>query len=134
MCFGSVLAQTSTHESEVGGREIGKVGENRRQIGGADAEPRGEGGGVLIKGGRRNPAAVLVGVVRSAESERRKSTVDRIALDGAAKNELVAAPGVIGAAVAAGLESTASGPLRVVAGMGFMGGKKLKTVGGKKMS
>src|SRR5262249_12416382 len=96
-----------SHEAQVAGGEVRQVGEDAWQGCGADAKPCSECGGVLIEGGGRNPAPVLVGVVWTAKRERGESAVDVVTLDGAAENEVVAAPGVVRAAVRAGLEGAA---------------------------
>ncbi len=61
-----------------------------------DAEPFRERGGKLIDGGRRNPAAGA-GVVGAADGERGPGAEGALSVDGAAHDEVVAAPAVIAA-------------------------------------
>lgn len=80
------------------GRTVGEVG-------GADAEPGGEGGGVFVDAGRGNPAPET-GVVGAVDGEGGHLAVEVAAFDGAAHDDGVAAPTVVGA-VAVGAEGAA---------------------------
>src|SRR5271154_5253269 len=94
----------SAHKSQVAGREIRQVREDRRQIRVADPEPRRHRRRVLVQRSCWNPTAVVAGIVRAAERERREISVERIALYRAAQNQLMVSPRMIGAAVRARLQ------------------------------
>src|SRR5579872_1390889 len=55
-----------THESQIAGREIYQVRKNGRQVRRTDSKPGRKRGRVLIERRRRDPPAVLDGVIRPA--------------------------------------------------------------------
>src|SRR5580700_890619 len=105
--FFCVRSGNLAHEAQTAGRKIRQVGEDGRQVGGLHTEPGGQRCSVLVESRGGNPAAVVAGVIGTAESQRGESAVDVVAFDGVAKNQLVAAPGVVGAAVGTGLQGAA---------------------------
>src|SRR5438045_8753070 len=76
--------------------------EDRREVARRKTVPRGERGGVLVNRDGRNPAASVVSVVGAAQGERRVGSVEAASDDGAAHDEVVAAPAVVGADSARG--------------------------------
>src|SRR5438477_8372065 len=91
------VAESSAHEAKVGSRKLGEVGKHRAEIGGRDAEPACKGRSILVHRGAWQPTAFGLGVARTAENELRILPVHRAALDRVAHDEMVIAPGVIGA-------------------------------------
>ncbi|MDV7401839.1 hypothetical protein RZS08_61030, partial [Arthrospira platensis SPKY1] len=73
------------------------VGQHGGQVGEGDTEPAGQGGGVFVDrgGGDKRAAAGVFGAVEGGGGEL---AVDAVALHGAAHDEVVPAPAVVGAA------------------------------------
>src|SRR6266850_3425812 len=90
----------ASYETEIGRREAAKIRENRTEVSTVHTEPGGKCRKVLVDGRARNPAA-SVGIVRTVNRKSRKSSVSALAIDGAAHDEVVAAPAVIAATVVA---------------------------------
>ena len=105
--FASVFDDSLAHELECAAREVGEVGKDVRGVGGLQAEPVGECGSVLVGRGLGDPVASIAGVVGGIQREGGKLSVDLTALYGAAHHHVMAAPGVVGARVAVGLEGPA---------------------------
>jgi hypothetical protein len=68
------------------------------------SEPLRQGGSVLIRGRGRNQHAAIVGIVVAAGDQQREVPIELAALHARADDEVVIAPGVIAAVVAAGGE------------------------------
>jgi len=85
------------HEPEVRVGEAVDVGQHQWQIGGGHTEPQGEGGGHFIGRYFWNPTAARAGVVGAADFEHGHFTVDVATAHRTATDEVVAAPGVVGA-------------------------------------
>src|SRR6266480_7723808 len=86
---------TLTEDPEVRMGEATDVRKNGRQIGGGDAEPRRKRGGKFVDGRRGNPAT-LSGIVGAVDRKGWEGSEQAPALHGAAENELMAPPSVIG--------------------------------------
>src|SRR5665213_996715 len=93
----------SFHEAEAGRGEASDVREDGCEIAAVHAEPRRDGGEVLVNRGRRNPAA-RAGVVRAVDGERGQFSVSlpaqhraAVGRARAAEDEMVAAPAVVAA-------------------------------------
>ncbi len=85
------------HEAEVWvGAEVGEVGEDGADLGVGEAEPAGEGSGVLLDGGGGDEAAgsQIIGGVGADDWIR---SVHVSAGDGTPGHDVVAAPAVVGA-------------------------------------
>src|SRR5689334_5342762 len=76
-------------------REAADVGKGGAHAGVAHAEPAGEGGAVFVDARGGDPAAVR-GVVGAADGERGHAAVDVAAFDGAADDDVMTAPAVVG--------------------------------------
>src|SRR6267142_6569557 len=106
-----------SYKTEIRRREAAKIRENGAEVSTVDAEPGGKCRKVLVDGRARNPAA-CVGIVRTVNRKSRKSSVSALAIDGAAHDEVMAAPAVITATVVAqqGAAKIAGGKSCYVAG------------------
>ena len=96
---------TLTEDSEIRMSESSDVRQHSRQVRIAHAEPCRQRRGEFIHGCRRNPAA-LPGIVGTIDREGRESSKQSTALDGAAEDELMAAPAMIGARAVRGEGAT----------------------------
>ena len=94
-------------EPQIAARKIHQVRENGRQAPRADSKPRCQRRRILIQRRRGDPPAILVGVVRAAERQSWKRSIDRIAFHCASQNQLVGAPGVVRAAIGARFQRAA---------------------------
>jgi len=84
------------HETEVRiSAEVAEVGKDGANLRVGEAEPTGEGSGVLLDGGGGNEAACAE-VVGLIDTDDRVLTVHVLALHSAANDEVVAAPAVVG--------------------------------------
>src|SRR5689334_22593979 len=91
------IAQPLTEDADIRMGKASDVRQNRRQIGGADAEPRRKRGGKFVDGRRGNPTT-LASVIGAVNRERGEGPEQSSALNGPAEHELVAAPAVVGPA------------------------------------
>src|SRR5258707_11522606 len=97
----------SGEEAEVGRGESGEVRENLGDGGLGKPEPAGEGGAVLLHGGRRDPATGRVGVIGTRAGKRREASVEIAPAHRPAEDEVVISPRVVGARVGIRLEGAA---------------------------
>src|SRR5215831_785910 len=83
------------YEAEVVGGEAADVREDSLKLRRADAEPLGEGAGVLHQSCCGDPAAVGAAVVGTAEGKGGEGAVHLAAFHRSAKDEVVRSPGVV---------------------------------------
>jgi hypothetical protein len=94
-------------KSQVVSVEVAQIWEDSWKVGIADPKPPSQSCGVLIECRCGNPAAVATGVIGSGKHQCGESSIDSVALNGAALDQLMAAPVVVGPRIGAGLKSAA---------------------------
>jgi hypothetical protein len=94
----------STQEAQRTNPEVPDIREHRGQAGLRHSKPLRQGGSILIHGGGRNQHAAVVGIVVAAGHQQREVPIELAALHARADDEVMIAPGVIAAIVAAGGE------------------------------
>src|SRR5215831_6997247 len=95
----------SSYEPEIRRREPAEIRKHRRQVPAVHAEPGSERGEILVACSRWNPTSGAC-IVRSIDGERGELSVGTLTVDGAAHDEVVAAPAMITARSVAGERAT----------------------------
>jgi hypothetical protein len=99
------FSSTLTEDPEIRMSESSDIWEHSRKIWTAHTEPCRQGRGEFIHRSCWNPAT-LSGIVRSIDGQGRERSEQSAALDGAAEDELMAAPAVVGARTVRGESAT----------------------------
>src|SRR3954465_12558877 len=91
-------------EAEFVVREVSDVGKYLRQAGRVDSEPLRQRRTVLVDRRRGNNGAARVGVVHTTERQQREVSIHLTSHPSSSDDEVVIAPGVVAAVVAAGIQ------------------------------
>ena len=125
-----VLDLLLSHETEIGRRKAAKVRENRWHERAAHAEPLGQGGGILVNAGAGDPSPGSR-VAGTVNGEVRKGAVDLLTLNGAAEDQVIVAPAMVGAVPTVDQESPAeiaAGELSHAAGDSELNGRAVERI------